>query len=491
MLRDQLREAFEADPRLQPEDVVVLCPDLETYAPLVQAVFGLTEAGQSEHIPYHVAGRTPRRTRPIVEAYFRVLELLPGRLAASELLDLLHVPPIRDAAGLDSAEVDKLTDWAGESGVRWGADAAHRAAEQLPASDLNTWQFGLDRLLLGYAMPPGGGQLVGDVLALDRAEGLAGDTLGKFWAFVSRVTAWRNRLREPRPLNDWREPLVGLAGELLDTRQDEAGVQRIFDAIDRLVTSGAGGGFQGPLPFSVVLRELTRLVDQLAGGAAFRVGGVTVCEITAVRSLPFAVVALLGINDGVFPRVDRPVGFDLLAHHPRLGDRMLRLEDKQLFLEALLSARTRLIITYQGQNLQDQRLRPPSVVVEELLDALEPYGGEDPSLTLRAGGGAARSSARRSSRGIRCRRSARPTSRAAIRGCSATRRTSYRRRGRCSASRRARRCSSPVRCRRKTHRPNSACGTCSGCWNGRGSCSSSGWASCCRTRPKRPTIASR
>jgi len=371
ILREQLRDAFESDPQLQPEDVAVLCPDIETYAPLVHAVFGLSDPSQAGHIPYHIAGRSPRRTRPIVEAYFRLLDVLQGRLGASEVLDLLNVAAVGEAANLNTEEIESITDWVTESGIRWGADTKDREAESLPSTDLHTWQFGLDRLLLGYAMPPGGGQLVGEVLALDRVEGLKGDVLGKLWAFFGRLRAWRSRLKDARPLSDWREPLCQLAEEMLASQQDEGGEQRIFEAADRLVKLSGENGFDAPLPFSVVVRELTQQVDQMAGGWAFRLGGMTVCEITAMRSLPFKVVALLGLNDGLFPRVDRPVGFDLMANYPQLGDRSLRFEDKHLFLEAMLSAQSRLVITYQGQNLQDQRHRPPSVAVEELLDVIE------------------------------------------------------------------------------------------------------------------------
>ena len=134
---------------------------------MVHAVFGLSEPGQAGHVPYHIAGRSPRRTRPLVEAYFRLLEVLQGRLAASEVLDLLNVAAVGEAADLDAEEIESITRWVTESGIRWGADTKDREAESLPSTDLHTWQFGLDRLLLGYAMPPGGGQLIGEVLALD------------------------------------------------------------------------------------------------------------------------------------------------------------------------------------------------------------------------------------------------------------------------------------------------------------------------------------
>ncbi len=377
VLQGQLRDAFEADPQLQPEQVVVLCPDLDTYGPLIDAVFGRTDPGHDGHMPYAVAGRSPRQTRGIIDAYFRVLDVLQGRFSASEVVDLLNLAPVQAAAGMDDDQVQTITGWLADSGVRWGLDAGHRRAEELPASDLNTWQFGLDRLLLGYAMPPGGGQMVGDVLALDRASGLAGQTLGCLAAFVQQLQFWRAEILQARSLSQWQETLGRIAERFLDSRQDEIGVQRILDAAGSLRQVAEQNGFDEGVPFSVAANELARLVDQSTGGRAFQLGGITFCEMAAMRSLPFQVVALLGWNDGVFPRVDRPIGFDLIARDSRPGDRSLRLEDKHLALEALLAARCRLLITYQGQNVRDHRLRPPSIVVEELLDVVEQTCSED------------------------------------------------------------------------------------------------------------------
>jgi exodeoxyribonuclease V gamma subunit len=371
VLRDQIRDALEADPNLTPEDIAVFCPDMPTYAPLIRAVFGVTEAGHPGHIPFHLAGKSLKRTRPIVDAFFQLLDLLDGRFESSSVLDLLSVEPIGSATGLSRDDVAKVGEWIADAGVRWGLDADHRQAEDLPGSDQNTWQTGLDRLLLGYAMPPGQERLVGDVLTLDRAEGLDGVLLGRLWAFLSRLRNWRDRMSDPRPLANWREPLTGFARLFLDESNDEVGLQRLFDALDDLLQLAEASEFTQPLPLSVVARELSRQVDSTSGGAGVRVGGVTFCGYDDLRGLPFRVIGLIGMSDGVFPRSDRALRFDLTAERPQHGDRTPRDEDRHLFLEALLAARSQIIITFQGQSERDQKQRPAASVVEELLDAIE------------------------------------------------------------------------------------------------------------------------
>lgn len=370
VLHDRIRETLEEDPELAPEDVAVLCPDLDNYAPLIQAVFGLTRPGSDGHIPFQIAGRSARRTRPLIDAWLKVLEVFESRVTATDILDLLNTEVVRERVGLDSAEVEKITEWLADAGIRWGLDAEHRRSENLPDTDLNTWEFGLDRLTLGYAMPPASTQIVSDVATLDRVEGLSGATLGRLWSLISRIRQWRERISQNRSLTEWREPLGRIARDFLETDLDDTGYQIVLDAIDKVVTLAEAGGFDLPVSFAVAVKEVTRQLDS-ASAASFRHGGVVFCDMSAMRSLPYKVIALLGMNDGLFPRGDRSVGFDLMRFQRVLGDNDPRDEDRHLFLEAILAAGDRLIITCQGQDVRDQRPRPPSVPVQELLDVID------------------------------------------------------------------------------------------------------------------------
>lgn len=80
-----------------------------------------------------------------------------------------------------------------------------------------------------------------------------------------------------------------------------------------------------------------------------------------MRSLPFKVICLLGLNDGDFPRNTKAAVFDLVAKHPAKGDRARRDDDRYLFLEALISAREILYLSYIGRDIRkDEELAPSS-----------------------------------------------------------------------------------------------------------------------------------
>ncbi|HLK12799.1 MAG TPA: exodeoxyribonuclease V subunit gamma [Candidatus Binatia bacterium] len=377
VLHDRLLALFAADPTLSPADVVVMTPDVERYAPCVEAVFAT--APPERRIPFTVADVSLRSESPLVEAFLELLELPESRYEASRLLALIAVDAVRRRFGMAEGDVALAHRWVRASGVRWGVDAAARGALGLPAIGEHTWRFGLDRLLLGYTMAGEDQGGVGGVLPYDDIEGTAARALGPLATFAAAAFALRERLAAPRPPGEW----AGALGALLDAfftpeaEEDEDAAAAVRAALRALAESAERAGFTGPVSLALVRAELRRALDVPVRTGRFLAGSVTVCAMVPMRSIPFAVVCLLGMNDGAFPRSSRPPGFDRTADAPRRGDRNRRDDDRYLFLEALLSARRCLYLSWVGRDIRDNRRLPPSVAVSELLDYVEQaYGRE-------------------------------------------------------------------------------------------------------------------
>lgn len=369
VLHDQLSRLFEEIPGLHPRDVVVMTPAIDTYAPLVEAVFGETESRPT--LPYRVADRGVRSTDEIVDAFSCLLDVVDGRMTATDVLDLLRIEAVRRRFGIEATDVELVRHWVDRAGIRWGIDERHRAELGQPELREYTWRFGLDRLLLGYAMPAEGCELFRGTSPYDDVEGSSAGLLGRLAELCATLFRFHDELRTPRPLARWRDAF----GDLLDdmVASDDATADQHNDvkkALTRVVDRAAAAGFDTDLSLDavrpLVLEELTRAPT----ARGFLSGGITFCEMVPMRAIPFRVVCLLGMNGDAFPRVRRPLGFDLVAQRPRRGDRSSREDDRYLFLEALLSARDRLLITCVGQSIRDNTEQPPSVVVSELLDAL-------------------------------------------------------------------------------------------------------------------------
>jgi exodeoxyribonuclease V gamma subunit len=373
VLHDQLLEllAGPGHPPVAPHQVVVLMADVETYAPLVEAVFE-RDHREGSFIPYCIADRSVRAESPTIEAFHRLLGLVGSRITVSEILDLLAVEAVHTHFEITAEDLDVITEWVGAAGVRWGVDAQHRGEHGQPRYDQNTWRFGLQRLLLGYGLPGGNRNTFAGVLPYDEIEGQDAELLGKLAEFCERLFTHLAELDRPRTPPAWQEALTALADDMLSTAGLAAWEhQQLRRAIEGLVTDAAAAGFDGTLPMESMRVLVEERLEEERPAQRFLAGGVTFCAMLPMRTIPFEVVCMLGMSDGAFPRAGRTVGFDLMAQRPRPGDRSRRADDRYLFLEALLAARQRVILSYVGQSIQDNADLPPSVAVSELLDVLD------------------------------------------------------------------------------------------------------------------------
>jgi exodeoxyribonuclease V gamma subunit len=374
VLHDQLLNLLTGkDPLCKPHEIVVLLPDVETYAPFVEAVFE-RDPTDPRFVPYRIADRPIQVDSPVIESLSRILDIVDSRLSAPQVLDLLTLEPIARRFALDATSLDKISEWVTRSNIRWGKDGQHRASHGQPGIEINTWAFGLDRLLLGYALPTNEMATFADVLPFDDLEGNDAVLLGRLAEFLSTLFAQLDRLAGPRSLEDWRDALTEtLDALLLRDQRTEWQHQRLCETLSEIVESAKTAEFDEPVDLRVIRLLLEGRVDAAFPERGFLSGGVTFCAMVPMRSIPFRVVCLLGMNDGAFPRSGKTVDFDLIKRGPepaRPGDRDRRKDDRYLFLETISAARDQLLITYTGQSIRDNNLRPPSVVVSELIDTI-------------------------------------------------------------------------------------------------------------------------
>jgi exodeoxyribonuclease V gamma subunit len=324
-----------------------------------------------------------------VEAFLGLLDLPSDRFTASSVLDLLDLPEIAARLDLSPGEAEIILAWVRQARIRWGYDGEARAREGLPPFSQNSWREGLDRLLLGYAAgadregeeTAGEGDAAGrtfaGLLPCGPVEGGEGETLGKLVHLVETLHRLERELREDRPLAGWAL-LLDRALDDLFAPADPAGddLDLVRQECLRLRQAQERSRMDLPVGLPVVRHALEKALGGTRSSRLFLDGKATFCALLPMRSVPSRVIALLGMNGGVFPRRDSPPSFSRLSprnpgYRRRQGDRSLRAEDRLLFLETLLSARDRLIISYTGQSLEDDSEIQPSVAVSELLDAVE------------------------------------------------------------------------------------------------------------------------
>jgi exodeoxyribonuclease V gamma subunit len=389
VLRDAILHLLNDDRTLEPRDVIVMCPDIETFAPLIHATFGA--AGEAEppdddddtelkkqrmpDLRVRLADRALRQTNPVLGAVSQVLALADRRATASQLLDLADREPVRRCFRFDDDDVARMQDWVADSGIRWGFDAVHRKPFKLDKLDANTWRAGLDRILVGVMVTEEDRRLIGGVLPLDDVGSAAIDLAGRLAEYVDRAQAAFDALRKPQRIEGFAAAIADAADALTATSEREswqrAELQRVLDDVIAEARRVTGEASNATLELADI-RAL--LADRLRGRptrANFRTGHLTICTLVPMRSVPHRVVCVLGLDDGEFPRKARRDGDNLMLRDPHVGDRDARAEDRQMMLDALMAATERLVITYTGADERTNLPRPPAVPVGELLDTID------------------------------------------------------------------------------------------------------------------------
>lgn len=381
VLRELLVGMLDADPTLEPRDIVVMCPDIETFAPLISASFGLADGETTATHPGHrlrvrLADRSLRQLNPLLSVLSSVLQLVDSRMEATSLLDLFTSAPVARKFGFSEDDLLTVHDLVGRSGVRWGLDADHRDAFGMKTFGQNTWSAGLDRLLLGVTMDEQGQQFIGTALPLDDVDSSDVELVGRIAECVNRVRRATDDLIEPRPLDQWVEACKHVLETLTATTvSDGWQTAHAYAELGRLAEAVSDRSHASDDSALLSTTELRALLGEVFRGrpsrANFRTGTLTMCTMMPMRSIPHRVVCLLGVDDGVFPRVGATDGDDILAADPWVGDRDPRSEDRQLLLDAVMAAEETLAVVYSGADPRTGAAVPPAVPIGELMDVLD------------------------------------------------------------------------------------------------------------------------
>jgi len=371
VLHDLVRGALEDDPSLEPEDIVVMTPDLDVYAPVFRAVFGQDEG---RRIPYEVHDRKTRDDASFYDDFLAVLEVLDSRFSVLDVVRLMDTRSMREDYQFTPGERARIAELLAAAGVRWGIDAEHREELEFPAEALHTWRAGLGRLFLGFASAPESTEVFEGLLP--RGAPTLGDA--ELVARLSRLCEvlfeFHARTNRSLDVGAWATLLERLAG-LLFQEDDESSiaVRNLRGALDRLHDLTTRSGYTGAISLKTLRRELRAQLLKETPAVGFLRRGVTLTELVPLRSVPFRVVCLVGMSENSFPRADNRASFDLTREQHRTGDRNKRHDDRHSFLQAMLCARDRVIITYSAPATSARTGANPSPVVWELCETVNRY----------------------------------------------------------------------------------------------------------------------
>jgi len=358
VLRDYILKWLHEDPALSLHDIVVMAPDIQLYRDFIAATFS--------DITHDISDCRTRRDNRYVEIFSRFLKLLTSRYEAADILGLLDQPEVGRTFSISVSDHELITHWVRAAGIRWGLSEEQRQDDLSLGFNDGTWISGLERLLFGLAS--GARAPIDNQVPYIDIEGKDAELLGSLLLFLELVDQCRRSTRLSRSLADWsslfHDMITGLFGD--SDSAEYLQLQEICSSLSRKFAAH----HEEPVSFDVVRQWFDSEADKISSVGFLR-GRLTFCSMLPMRSIPFQVICLLGLNDREFPRQDRIIPFDLLVGTYEKGDRSKRADDRYQFLEAILAARKRLYLSFVGQSIRSNEPIPPSPVISELLEAVE------------------------------------------------------------------------------------------------------------------------
>ena len=381
-LHDYLFNLLDQSDDIAPKDIIVMMPDVQDFAALIDAVFSrpaYDRYGQAHYLPYGISDQMLSLDQPMLDVLIGILNLSKLRITASEVLEWLDIEAIRERFFIEETELEQIHAWVEGLSVRWGLSEAHRDAQLslVDSGQGNTWLSAFKRLLAGYLFG------VDDTVVHDSGEVLAQpqftrDTqllAGKLIRFVDVIEQSAQQQKGTLLVHEWLARISECWGNWFDFDFLSDDIQGLMDqALNSLAEEVNYAVFEQTLQFGVIAQCVSSGFEKERVSQRFLAGRINFCTLMPMRSIPFKSVCMLGMNEGQYPRPQQKVSFDLLSlGEARIGDRSRREDDRYLYLEAICSARSSLYLSYCGHDIRDNSERFPSILVSELRDYCAKY----------------------------------------------------------------------------------------------------------------------
>ncbi len=367
-LSDTILAWLEEDPTLEPKDILVMTPDIDKYTPYIRAVFD--NLPEEHKIPYGIADRKVSLAYGLTHAFSDLMNLLQEKYRAGPLLAFLDYEGVYSNYGLSREDIEKIRIWVGKTGIKWGYDGKFREESGYKNTDMNTWKSGLEQLILGCAVSKEIPCF--ETIPYTDVEGQDMVAVGALAQFIEDIRKAVEFNSGHHTLYEWSDFLSDLLETFFKETPDNRKEMSVLRKAVRSVYVAAETLHTERFFSKTVIRKF--MLEKLSGDYtkdAFMRGGVTFASMVPLRSVPFRATALLGMNEGDFPRSGNDLVFDLMKKHPREGDRDIRENDRFLFLETLLSAEEKIHISYVGKDVRRNTDLLPSSLVLDLMEFLD------------------------------------------------------------------------------------------------------------------------
>ena len=399
ILKDYILDVFSANKRsdnnkITATDILVLAPDIEEYSSFIDLLFSYTKTKDDNgyNIPYSISSKSFSSSNIASTVLIDILKISSGKVLSSEIFSIIDSIPVRNKFSLNDENITIIKRWIEQVGIRWGVDGLHRKKIDDVSYDDNSWKKGLNKLLAGLTMFEEKGKSFSGIIPYSPLSSGDGELLGKFIEITNIIFDFADKYsnNSKKSISEWGGYFSRFCDNLFSDGFDDESYSGVDDL--KQILNNFNRLFELPstinvnnsakekidkiksrnIEFSIISKEMMNLLSiNQNKDERFMHKGITFSNLVPMRSIPFKVVCIIGMNQNSFPRTNKNSDIDLIALDPKIGDRAVRDNDLYLFLDTILSAQDNLYISYVGKSIIDNSEQLPSGPVSSLMDYID------------------------------------------------------------------------------------------------------------------------
>nr|WP_264357810.1 exodeoxyribonuclease V subunit gamma [Buchnera aphidicola] len=382
ILHKKLLVFFSENSSIKPGDVVVTSFSLESYISYIDSIF--TSLDNKQQIPFFISKKFSKKTEIIFSSFKKILNLSNSRFENEEILELLDVPEIANKFNFLEEEIKILYHWVEEANIRWAIDSRHKDYLSFPENKENTWFYGIEKLLLSYAMNDTE-TIWNNILSCSLINGSRAELIGKLIIFIKVLKKWQNKLSKSQNLTYWRSLSKNLINDFFYyNKKTEQSIHMIHRYWIEMIDDGLSSNYSNKISINILKKNFFYKYYH-TDNQMFFPGVVNFCHPASICYIPFKIICIIGFDHLSIPKINHLDNFNLLKKYPLIEDIDIYQKYCYLFIQSISCAEKYFYISYVGYSLKDESKIYPSVLVDQLLNyiAFNFYLIGDKNLTLK------------------------------------------------------------------------------------------------------------
>ena len=358
LIRDHILQLFSDDIEIQPRDILIMTPQVDSYAPIITSVFNNIDKNTTQ-LPWVITDKSQEDKVGLIHFVLNLFEISVSRLTASIFENLLINPALRTQQNISIDEVSDIIKSLQSAGFTWGLDSSERYGEET-----HSLCWCLERFLLGLVLPDN--PINGISHISPYSENISSTEFIKAWGILSKLCNYIDAIRSKRSCKEWIKLITSLVKDLFGDGGEWAWEeQQLLTVVNNwgLITDNC----ELEIDCLVVKDIITKALSSTNGKFGHRTGKITISALEPMRAIPHKIIIIMGLESRTFPRIENRRSFNLLERKRELGDPNQYDKDRYSLLEALISTRQNLLVSWNSKDEKTgEDLEPPSPIQQWL-----------------------------------------------------------------------------------------------------------------------------